>query len=179
MNDPIDHDGDESRLDKLEQDVSHLLRQAKTHELDLNQVKATLERVLFDTGSTRESLDSLERRYAEAIKRLRAIAEAQASHSEKLDTLGRGQQELQEKLGQSEEAFLEVLVKTIGDESREIKTMLADRSERMDQIVGEARQQSESRFDRIETTMATKDDIAGIKATQEQLLQLLQQKPGP
>src|SRR5437016_13343682 len=100
MNDPVDHDGDESRLEKLEQNLNHLLRQAKTHELDLNQVKAALERVLFDTGSTRESLDSLERRYAEAIKRLRAIAETQASHSERLDTLARGQQEATEKLKQ-------------------------------------------------------------------------------
>src|SRR5215469_620642 len=32
------------------------------------------------------------------------------------------------------------------------------------------------RLDRIETAMATKDDITSIKATQEQILKLLQQK---
>src|SRR5436853_956341 len=147
MNDPIDHDGNlETRLEKLEQDVTHLLRQAKTHELDLNQVKAALERVLFDTGSTRESLDSLERRYAEAIKRLRTVAETQASHSEKLDVLTHGQQSIKQDIA----AIFDGMVKTIHAEGSEIKTMLADRSEQADQLIGEARQQSESHFDHIE-----------------------------
>jgi len=36
----------------------------------------------------------------------------------------------------------------------------------------------ESQADLRDTIMATKDDIASIKATQEQILKLLQQRPG-
>ena len=163
MNDPIDHDGDESRLDKLEQDVSHLLRQAKTHELDLNQVKAALERVLFDTGSTRESLDSLERRYAEAIKRLRAIAEAQASHSEKLDTLGRGQQELKQELHTISNTWLDSLQENFSELKSDIATAQGTQNERFDHIG--------TRFDKLEAIQT------GQGTKLDEILTLLKQNP--
>jgi chromosome segregation ATPase len=61
MNHPKD-DGHDSRLERLEQELHLLIRQAKAHELDLNQVKALLERIKLDTGSSRESLDIVEQR---------------------------------------------------------------------------------------------------------------------
>src|SRR5436853_3749480 len=159
MNDPIDHDGNlETRLEKLEQNLNHLLRQAKTHELDLNQVKAALERVLFDTGSTRESLDSLERRYAEAIKRLRAIAETQASHSERLDTLARGQQEATEKLKQELETHSKAWLEALQENFTQVKEALVE--------IRTTQGTRNERFDRMETRLestATRHDVSRIE----------------
>ncbi|HEX3643202.1 MAG TPA: hypothetical protein VHV10_18090 [Ktedonobacteraceae bacterium] len=155
MNNPIDHDGDlESRLEKLESGQNHLIRQAKAHELDLNQVKSTLERVQFDTGSTRESLDTIERKQNEAIRLLRGIRQTQADHGERFD-------ELKQELHTHSEVWLKSLQENFDQVKEalvEIRTTQGTHNERFD-------------------AMATKDDIASIKATQDQILQLLQQKP--
>src|SRR2546429_9706460 len=146
MNDLIDRDGDlEFRVEKIEKDVNHLLKQAQAHGLDLKQVQAMLGRVQFDTGDAREGLDTVERRQAEALKQLRAIGQTQVDHDERLDTLARGQQELKQDLS----AVFDGLVKHVQDEAHEIKTTQAGHSER---------------FDMVERVLGTvQADISGLK----------------
>jgi len=93
------------------------------------------------------------------IKRLRAIAEAQASHSEKLDTLDRGQQVIKQDIAAIHDAF-------VGD------------FERIEHSIGEVNATLSERFDTNERTQAEHDQKLDEQGTMlRQILQLLQQKP--
>jgi len=116
---------------------------------DVQETNMLLKRILPDVGTSRE----------------------------KLDALGRGQQELKQELHSHSEAWLNSLQESFEEVKSalvEIRTTQGSRNERFDRIES-----------RLEAT-ATRDDITILKTTQDeqgakldQILQLLQQKPGP
>src|SRR5260370_24809580 len=141
-----------------------------------------LERQTEPIKVTRIELDPgvIEERLAETNKLLRGIAQTQADHGERLDTLERGQQELKQELFAHSTTWLDTLqehfhdVKAVLDE---IGTKQADHSERFDEI--------KISMNDLKATIATKDDMTELKATQDeqgakldQILTLLQQESG-
>ena len=162
---------DRERFERIEEQQKEIVRRLDEIERTRGETEPIkINRIETDTGGILERL-------TETNKLMRGIGERQAGHGERLDTLSRGQQELRQELHTISNTWLDTLQENFDD----VKTMQADHSERFDRVghqISEVRQQSESRFDRIEATMATKDDISGIKATQDLILQLLQQKPG-
>jgi len=162
---------DRERFERIEEQQKEIVRRLDEIERTRGETEPIkINRIEIDTGGILERL-------TETNKLMRGIGERQAGHGERLDTLSRGQQELRQELHTISNTWLDTLQENFDD----VKTMQADHSERFDRVghqISEVRQQSESRFDRIEATMATKDDISGIKATQDLILQLLQQKPG-
>ncbi|HEX3643461.1 MAG TPA: hypothetical protein VHV10_19415 [Ktedonobacteraceae bacterium] len=142
MNQPIEpEDNFEQRIEQIEREIKH--------------IRFTLEHIKLDTGSSRESLDAIERKQSEALKLLRGIGQAQPDHSEKLDTLERGLQVIKHDI----EAIHDVFV---GD------------FDRIEKGIESTQGTMNERFDRIEVAMATKDDITRLEGL---MMQLLQQKP--
>jgi hypothetical protein len=141
MNQPIEpEDNFEQRIEQIEREIKH--------------IRFTLEHVKLDTGSSRESLDAIERKQYEALRLLRGIRQTQADHGERFDEL---KQELH--------THSEVWLKSLQENFDQFKEALVE--------IRATQGTHNERFD----AMATKDDIAGIKATQDQILALLQQKP--
>ncbi len=129
---------DQQRIDKLEKRVERL-EQQQTEPIKITHIE-------IDTGNVRERFDRIEQK--------------QADHSERFDTLERGQQELKQILQQNYEAILEGMAKTIRDETIDIKAALFD--------IKTTQGTYNERFDRIETTMATKEDLKAT-ATKEDI----------
>lgn len=142
MNNPIEPG------DNLEQRIEQIEREMK-------RVRFALDHIKLDTGAARESLDTIEQRLSEALKLLRGIGQAQPDHSEKLDTLARRQQELKQEFYTVSNNWLESLQENVDDLKSDIQT---------------ARGSHNERFDRIDTIMATKEDVAVLRQEHGDLL---------
>ncbi len=158
----------EERFERIEEQQKEFVKRLEDIERQTEPIKVT--RVEIDTGGIQERL-------AENNKLLRGIAQAQADHSERFDMLERSQQELMQELQAHSTAWLETLQENF-DETKavliEIGTKQADHSERFDEVkVG---------VNDIKATMATKDEMAALKADHgaklDMILQLLQQRSG-
>jgi chromosome segregation ATPase len=111
-------------------------------------------RIEIDTGEVRERFDRIEQK--------------QADHSERFDILDRRQQELKQELYAVSHTWLESLQENVDEIKAEILTVQATQNER---------------FDRIEASMATKEDLSKLEARfdkleaiQNEILALLQAK---
>ncbi len=129
-------------------------------------------------------------------ERLEHIEAEQKETNRRLDELERKQQTepikvvLEQRQTEAEQTLLQKIMEMVGTQAPDIgklkgdvqevkaivaniKATVSDHSEMLKSMA------TKNDISRLETTMATKDDIANLKATQDQILTLLQQKPGP
>jgi len=168
----------EDRLERLEEEQKNLREEVRQLREQITE-PIRIDRLEIDRGGTQELLK-------ETNKKLDKIIQTQTDRSERFDTLERGQQELRQELHTLSNNWLDSLQENVDEIKQEISGTRAD-------ILKIRESQADFR-DRLETTatkddirnmamkedlavMATKDDIVGIKATQDLILQLLQQKP--
>lgn len=97
-------------------------------------------RIEIDTGEVKERFDRIEHK--------------QADHSERFDILDSRQQELKQELYTISHTWLEALQENVDEIKAEILTVQATQNER---------------FDRIETTMATKAGMAAMETRMERI----------
>lgn len=179
MNQPID-----DRFKKIEarqEDFDKRLSEVESRQTE----PIRIDRLEIDRGGTQDLLK-------EANKKLEQIIQAQTDRNEKFGTLQHGQQEILKKQDEHARLLLahsksaSALQTDVGSlktgmegVKADVKAIRESQADFRDALGGQTK-----RLDRIEETMATKDDIAtfktdivSMKATQDQILALLQQKP--
>jgi len=164
MNQPTWEDFE--RLEKEQRQLKEEVRQLREQITE----PIRIDHLEIARGGTQELL-------RETNIKLDKIIQTQTDRSEKFDTLEHSQQELKQELHTLSNNWLDTLQKDADEINQEIAGARAD-------ILKIRESQADFR-DKLEKTvtkddiasMATKDDIVGIKATQDLILQLLQQKP--
>lgn len=134
-----------------------------------------IDRLEIDRGGTQEMLK-------ETNKKLDQIIQTQAGRSGRFDALERGQQHLEQQLNAHSETWLNTLQENYTEHKQDItdiKTVQSGHSKFFEEhgkrLAATATKDDVTTLrNEMKTTMATKDDIAELKAL---MMQLLQQKP--
>ena len=143
------------------------------------------EKIEQEVGQLREEVKQLKEQRTEEIKTVR-VDVASEDVIRRLDAL---KQELTQELKTVSETWLETMEGNYGEHKADFLTLRESQADFRDRLnattTKEDLNQLETRIDGKIAPMATKNDIArlegaitSINATQEQILTLLQQKPG-
>ncbi len=142
------------------------------------------EKIEQEVGQLREEVKQLREQRTEEMK----VTRIEVASEDVINRLNTLKQELNQELHTVSDTWLDTLQEHYTEHKEaisDIKTVQSGHSKFFEEhgkrLAAMATKEDlgklETRIDRIETTMATKDDIAGIKATQDQILALLQQRP--